>query len=236
MRGQMVKFYRTLRRPLRRHFRTKRMEDFCRILGITSDTQVLDVGGLPEIWALSPVHPHVTFLNVCLPREGSLPCEWIQGDGCRLPFKNGSFDVVFSNSVIEHLGSFENQKQFADEITRVGRSFFVQTPYRWFVIEPHLMTPLVHFLPRKWEKRLLRNFTLRGLLARPSPEWWSEWFEGIRLLDKRGFARLFPDASIHWERTLGLTKSLLAFGSVRSDYQASKLHAPDRGSLTGSRR
>ena len=73
---------------------------------------------------------------------------WIFADGCRLPFPDKSFDVVFSNSVIEHLGDPRKHEQYAREIARVGVRYFVQTPNRWFPIEPHLLTPLVHFLPR----------------------------------------------------------------------------------------
>ncbi len=70
-----------------------------------------------------------------------------------LPFADQSFDLVFSNSVIEHVGSRDTQARFASEIARVGKLFWLQTPNRYFPIEQHLWTPLVHWLPRRWQGR-----------------------------------------------------------------------------------
>jgi 2-polyprenyl-3-methyl-5-hydroxy-6-metoxy-1,4-benzoquinol methylase len=68
----------------------------------------------------------------------------------RSPSAARSFDIVFSNSVIEHVGDAESQQQFAHEIARVGRAYWVQTPNRRFPVEPHLLTPFLHFLPTRW--------------------------------------------------------------------------------------
>jgi hypothetical protein len=133
---------------LSRRFRRRRMERFVRELGITSDTRVLDVGGTPDNWDLSPVRPRLTLLN--MPRahdDLGAGTRWVAGDGRALPFADGAFDVVFSNSVIEHVGALPQQRCFADEVRRVGRSYWVQTPNRGFPIEQHLFTPLVHWLP-----------------------------------------------------------------------------------------
>lgn len=131
------------------------------------------------------------------------------GDGRRLPFPDQSFGVVFSNSAIEHVGGLEGQRQFAREIMRVGRSFYVQTPNRWFLVEPHLLTPLVHFLPKWMRRSLLRNFTVWGLMTRPSPEYVQGFVEdSTRLMTAREL-RMFPRAELHRERVAGLTKSLM---------------------------
>ena len=67
----------------------------------------------------------------------------------KLPFGDGSFDFVFSNSAIEHLRTPERQRRFAVEVARVGKRYCVQTPNRWFPLESHLLTPWVHYLPKR---------------------------------------------------------------------------------------
>ena len=186
-----------------------------RLLGITASTRILDVGGTPANWTLLGVRPQVTMLN--LPRameSGDDGLEWVFADGLELPFRDKSFDVVFSNSVIEHVGDPWRQEQFAREIARVGVRYFVQTPNRWFPVEHHLLTPLIHFLPRRWQRRLVNKFTIWEWIARPRPDQRSFFLEhylrDIRLLDSRAMRRLFPGARIVRERFLGFTKSLIA--------------------------
>jgi hypothetical protein len=118
--------------------------------------------------------------------------------------------VVFSNSVIEHVSTAENQRAFAEECRRVGRRYFVQTPSRFFPIDPHFATPFFHWLPRGLQRPLLRRFTLWGVLTKPSPELQERKLRTIRLLDPVAMRRLFPDAEIWRERLLGLTKSVVA--------------------------
>ena len=132
------------------------MERFARELGITAATRVLDIGGTPECWQLLAIRPRVTLLNT--PRaKGELGGaeSWVAGDGRALPFRDAAFDVVFSNSVIEHVGDRESQRRFAREVVRVGRSYWVQTPNRWFPVEQHLLTPVVHWLPRPWQRAIV---------------------------------------------------------------------------------
>jgi len=134
----------------------------------------------------------------------------VVGDGCCLPFKDNAFDVVFSNSVIEHVSNWDNQRKFAREVARVGRSYYVQTPNRWFFVEPHLITPFIHFFPRSWQRRLLRNFTLWGLMTRPTAAQCEAFFREIRLLTEVEMKTLFPDAKIAKETIAGFSKSFMA--------------------------
>jgi len=191
------------------------MQRFVRTFGITDRTQILDVGGTPLNWSLIAVRPRVTILNMPRAREESEGrFRWISGDGRHLPFRDGAFDVVFSNSVIEHVGDRESQRQFAAEIARVGRGYWVQTPNRWFPIEPHLLTPFLHFLPARWQRSVARRFTVWALIERPSPDRWEYYIEhylrDIRLLDAGDLRRLFPGAWIVRERLGGWTKALIA--------------------------
>ena len=109
----------------------------------------------------------------------------VLADGCRLPFADASFQVVYSNSVIEHLGSWENQEDFAKECRRVGVSYYVQTPNRHFFFEPHLLTPFIHWLPHRFQARLLRHFTVWGLITKPTPEYCEALLDELRLLGSR---------------------------------------------------
>jgi hypothetical protein len=184
---------------LQRRLRERRMSELWTRLGLRPNDRVLDVGGLPFNWSLLPGAPRLVMLNVALP-EGPAqgpPVSWVVGDGRRLPFQDGTFDLVFSNAVIEHVGDFESQRRFAEECRRVGRGYYVQTPDRRFPVEVHLMRPFVHWMPRPVQERLLGRR--------------KAWFlREIRLLDRAEMGRLFEDAEIWHERVLGFSKSLIA--------------------------
>lgn len=131
-------------------------------------------------------------------------------DGCRMPFADRSFELLHSNSVIEHVGTWERQQAFAAEARRVGRTLWVQTPAREFLVEPHLLAPFVHWLPRGWQRRLIRNGTIWGLMTRPTPQQVGEFLNEVRLLTRGEMQQLFPDCRILTERFLGMSKSYIA--------------------------
>jgi SAM-dependent methyltransferase len=191
------------------------MRRFARTFAVTNETRILDVGGTPFNWSLLDVQPRVTIVNMPRAREAfDAQFRSVFADGRALPFPDRSFDIVFSNSVIEHVGDAESQRQFANEIARVGRSYWVQTPNRRFPVEPHLLTPILHFLPAALQRRIARKFTVWALIERPSPDRWEFYIEhylrDIRLLNAAAMRRLFPGARIVRERLGGLTKSLIA--------------------------
>lgn len=194
-------------------FRRRRMRNFATRLCPTAATRILDVGGYPGNWKETTLESSITILNV-----GPLPSspgsdrriETVVGDGCQLQYGDESFDIVFSNSVIEHVGSFERQQAFAREVRRVGKALWIQTPARSFFIEPHLLTPFIHFLPRTTQRRLLRHFTVWGLLTKPTAQQVDDFMEQTRLLDKSELKQLFPDCDILEEHIAGLTKSFIA--------------------------
>jgi hypothetical protein len=193
-----------------RGFRKRRMRFFYRHFRVEQQTTVLDIGGREFNWTLMPFTPRVTILNLSTQGTRSGKFEWVIGDARRLSFPDNAFEIVYSNSVIEHLGTFDDQRRFAAECRRVGRSYFVQTPNRNFPIEPHLLTPLVHWLPKRWQARLLRNFTLWGWITRPDAAARARFLNTTRMLTRAEFQSLFPDADIRRERFLGLTKCFIA--------------------------
>jgi ubiquinone/menaquinone biosynthesis C-methylase UbiE len=191
------------------------MRRFARAFGVTRETRILDVGGTPFNWSLLDVQPRVTIVNMPRAREAfDAQFQSVFADGRALPFPDRSFDIVFSNSVIEHVGNPESQRQFANEIARVGQAYWVQTPNRRFPVEPHLLTPFLHFLPAALQRRVAQKFTVWALIERPTPDrrefYIEHYLRDIRLLDAGAMRRLFPGAKIVHERLGGLTKSLIA--------------------------
>jgi SAM-dependent methyltransferase len=101
----------------------------------------------------------------------------VQADGRALPFADGSFDLGFSNAVVEHVGDREAQAAFVHELCRVARRVFLTTPNRRFPLEVHTLVPFVHWLPRRLRERALRA---RG------------WTETLELLAPGDVRALFP--------------------------------------------
>jgi hypothetical protein len=127
-------------------------------VGVTSD-QSYDSSNYVEAWY--PYKDKITAVGIddASFLEQRYPgLVYRQADGRRLPFADGSFDVVHSSAVLEHVGSAEDQRGFIAELARVAsRAVFLTTPNRWFPIEFHSLLPLVHWLPRLWFRRLLRG-------------------------------------------------------------------------------
>lgn len=124
---------------------------------------------------------------------------------------DGSFDLVFSNSCIEHVGKEPEWQMMADEVRRVGKHYFLQTPNRYFPIEPHFLFPFFQFFPVRFRAFFIRRFQL-GFW--PQGVDWEDSLkiaDEIHLLGYRDLKRLFPEATIVRERLAGLTKSFMVF-------------------------
>jgi hypothetical protein len=189
------------------------MAKFAARFRLGPETRILDVGGSVPNWNLIDCKSQITILNLSVPSDtSSFPSNFsfVKGDATSLNYADDSFDVIFSNSVIEHLHTYENQVRFADEIVRVSRNVWVQTPARWFFVEPHLIMPLVHYLPKRCQRRLLRNFTIWGLVTRPTKKEVDEFLDEVHLLTYREMKLLFPDCHVRKEKFLFLTKSYIA--------------------------
>jgi len=191
-------------------FRERRMHRFTETFQINAGSRILDVGGSQWIWKSLPVTPQVVLINLFDHKDHGEGFPLVLGDARELPFKDNSFDVVFSNSLIEHLYSFEQQQKFAAECRRVASRYYVQVPNQRFFLEPHLLTPFIHWLPKPAQARLLRNVTVWGLVTRPTKADCQQFTDEVRLLTKRELRRLFPEAEIWHERVFGISKSLMA--------------------------
>jgi methyltransferase family protein len=177
---------------------------------VEGKTKVVDLGGAATTWDSLEPRPQVTLVNLD-PECPHGHYDYVVADALCAPFADAAFDVVFSNSLIEHLGTKQRQRTFAAEVRRLSRTgYFVQTPNKWFPIEPHYLAPLVQFLPERMRPAVVRWFTPWGLLTRPSRERCIRVCQEIRLLAVCEMKALFPDAEIVRERFLGMTKSLIA--------------------------
>ena len=136
----------------------------------------------------------------------------VVGDARNMPeFRDGEFDVVFSNAVIEHVGGYEEQKQMAKEVQRVGKRYFLQTPNFYFPFEPHFLFPFFQFFPLWLKVFLLRHFNLGWYNKIPDKPQAIKTANSIRLLKKRELKQLFPRATIYEQKFYGLTISFIVY-------------------------
>jgi 2-polyprenyl-3-methyl-5-hydroxy-6-metoxy-1,4-benzoquinol methylase len=197
-----------------RRARFKLFEDLVADFGGRS-VNILDVGGFEEFWVNMgfDLQKHsITVLN--------LESEWkpsthdrvksVVGDACDMKeYKRGDFDIVFSNSVIEHVGVWDRQRQMADEVRRLADCYFVQTPNYYFPMEPHFHVPFFQAMPLGVRQRLIQNFALGCMPKIPDAHEARKLAEETRLLTKREMKKLFPDARVEEEKLLGMTKSII---------------------------
>ena len=198
----------TIYRQIFKIWRRRRFELFLRLMRPKPSDILLDVGGYPGFWTSNPqAVKRIDTLNLHEVPWNSQQApnhdiRTLVDDGCALAMPDKSYDIGFSNSVIEHVGTWERQMQFSSEIRRVAKSLWVQTPAYECPIEPHYMTPFVHYLPRSFQKSTLRWCTLWGWIERPSADQINAAVETTRLLRKREMRQLFPDCEIITERML----------------------------------
>jgi ubiquinone/menaquinone biosynthesis C-methylase UbiE len=210
--------------------RRKRSEFFSALmeksLAEASSIRILDIGGRQNFWEKTAFYQsnkdrikEISLINIendineTNPKfrvtDGTNPkFRAILGDGRNMSqFQDQEFDVVFSNSVIEHVGSFEDQQSMANEVVRVSRRYFVQTPNRHFPIEPHFAIPFFQYLPDRLKV---------SLLSKERKKWgddqaFEEFVTQIRLISKKEMVALFPNAKIFEEKVFGLVKSFVAY-------------------------
>ncbi len=119
-------------------------------------------------------------------------------DGCAIPFPDRSFDIVYSNALIEHLPGWESQQRFAAEVARVGRGWFVSTPNLRYPIEPHYHLPFVQFLPQRWQRRMV---TRLGKIP----------YENLYLLTQSQLGQLFPEGYVCGCRVTFYAETVIAY-------------------------
>jgi hypothetical protein len=187
-----------------------------RVLKDRALCRIIDIGGEPKYWAdvadLIGSRPvHITVLNQIEVKMEEPRFAGVVGDARDLSaFADGSFDLAHSNSVIEHVGGWDDMAAMAREVRRIAPFYFVQTPNFWFPVEAHCSTLFFHWMPVP--------IRVSMLMRRPRGNWGQapdlptamRQIQSNSLLDRRMLATLFPDATIRGEKFLGIAKSWMA--------------------------
>jgi hypothetical protein len=191
------------------------------LAGLPAPIRILDIGGTNSLWEQAgyadDARFQITILNHCAQPQQHANVVPAEGDARALRgFADHSFDVVFSNSVIEHLFTRQGQAAMASEIRRVGRRYWVQTPNYWFPFEPHFHFVGWQWLPESWRVAILRRRDCGWRSKTPDLERARELVREVRLLRRHELKSLFPGARIESERMVGLVKSWIAVGGFES--------------------
>lgn len=190
---------------------------------------ILDLGGTEQYWAVAEDYlkdlgnkVSITLLN----NEVHPPCRGVQfvhlmGDACDPDlFAERRFDLVHSNSVIEHVGEKDRMRAFAKNVYRLSARHFVQTPNYWFPLEPHFRVLGFQWLPLPVRAALMRRFNLGFFPRAETPEEAWDNVREIRLLDQSLMRELFAGSEIKIEKVAGLSKSIMAIGRPGWDDRA----------------
>jgi Methyltransferase domain len=198
-------------------FRQKRYEFFRSLAtSVERPLKILDVGGTQTIWErigfADQQDIQITILNIVPVPVDHWNITAILGSACSMSqFQDRQFDIVFSNSVIEHVGGDWEVRSMADEIRRVGKSYYVQTPNRYFPVEPHFVFPLFQFLPIRVRAVLVHTFPLGWYPRIPDRKEAEAAVRSVNLLSRSQVRLLFPDAETAEERLFGMAKSIQAY-------------------------
>lgn len=200
-------------RSLSSTFRTHRWRLLLDRFPDLASMTVLDLGGTVAGWSVAPVEPgRLTIVN-CEPAAGPVPdtVEVVLGDACALDrsITGRAWDLVFANSVIEHVGGHDRRVAFAESIRALAPSHWVQTPNRWFPVEPHFLVPGLQFLPTRLRALVIAGWPLnkwRPADRRAAMEAALE----LELIGRAELAHYFPTSTILAERLGPFTKSLVA--------------------------
>jgi hypothetical protein len=180
-----------------------------------AEMTVLDLGGTPRAWAAAPVLPRRLVILNTEPSgwDDSIVAEIITGDACDPPacIRANQYDLVYSNSVVEHVGGHDRRKRFAETARVAAPSHWIQTPYRYFPVEPHFLFPGYQFLPLAARTTLGRHWgpTRRSVRAMPQLDA-VDYVQSIELVSVTDMTAYFPDSEIARERLSGMVKSLIA--------------------------
>ena len=200
--------------------RSRRFEAFAQLVEAMPEraerpVRILDIGGTNSFWEqrgwAERDDVEIVLINIDAEERVHANIQPRTGDATNLSeFADNAFDIVFSNSVIEHLQTYDRQAAMAREVRRLAPRYWVQTPNFWFPVEPHFLTPAWHWLPVRIRVALLqrRRWGWRG----PCPDRAEadELVREVRLMRGSELKRLFADADLRSERIGPLTKSFVA--------------------------
>ncbi|MCI5133606.1 MAG: class I SAM-dependent methyltransferase [Candidatus Electrothrix sp. AW2] len=175
--------------------RDKKNDLFFKIIEPNKETRILDIGAevagsnySEQLIDIYPWKDKITAINISHNQIQAIKKKYPQikaevADALTLPYPDKSFDVVYSNAVIEHVVGVKEQKKFASEVMRVAKRYFVTTPNRWYPYEFHLRLPLVTLLP--WNMYIKLGSILRFNHVQQKYMWFSGQVTGIKLLSQK---------------------------------------------------
>lgn len=194
--------------------RAVRFTEFMRRFPELASMRVLDLGGTPHFWRLAPVHPaYVTTLNLddqCAAQE--LWLEHVVADACDIASLNscaGNYNLVVSNSLIEHVGGYLRRKELARVVAAAAPAHWIQTPDRYFPVEPHYLAPGFQFLPVKMRAAAIKHWPIAHERVYTTADALAQALT-IDLISATELQHLFPESQIWHERLAGLSKSIVA--------------------------
>ena len=183
----------------------------------TGGRRILDLGGTAHYWHrvglefLKDNGFSITVVNLEKSDLGEGPFELLVGDATALELPDNAFDIVHSNSVIEHVGDASKIADFARETRRLAPAYYMQTPNYWFPVDPHFWRmPGFHWMPKGARVKLLQTFPIATAGRLRDEDNARGAVEGTRLLTPARTRELFPDAAIRFEKFAGLPKSIIA--------------------------
>jgi hypothetical protein len=175
-----------------------------------ADIRVLDLGGDGRSWVLAGVRPaHLTLVNLEPTHSTEAWMTELIGDACDPP-ELGEHDLVYSNSVIEHVGGHWRRERFAEVVRGAAPAYWVQTPYRYFPVEPHQLLPMLQYLPLALQARLVVASPVGNLGNVRDRDMALDMLMYNELLGASQMRAYFPDGELLRERFAGLTKSLIS--------------------------
>jgi len=202
--------------------RTRKLELFNKLMNPTKEMKILDIGAEinptneniiqfidsyswnNNVSAINLSSEHISLIKQYYPEVDARV-----GDACALPWEDKHFDIVYSNAVIEHLGSFEKQKKMAAEVMRVGKSWFITTPNRWYPFEFHMRLPFVTWLPRngyiRFGQLISYNHVERKYMTGIKRD-------GLRLITAKELKHCFPSSRIIKQRVTFMAETLICVG------------------------
>lgn len=192
--------------------RRRRWEKFAESFPAIAEMTVLDLGGRPEYWSNAPVQPrHVTVVNLDQ-HESSAAVTSLVGNACSPPpeVMSRNYDLVVSNSLIEHVGGHQQRAALAEVVAAAAPRHWIQTPYRYFPIEPHWMAPGMQFLPFAARVQMSRRWPLGHRRGNGSYDQAVGLVSEVDLIGLAQMRAYFPHSLIWKERMGGLIKSLVA--------------------------
>ena len=123
-------------------------------------------------------------------------------------------DLVISSATIEHVGSLKNQIAKVNNMISLSKKYVViSTPNRFYPIELHTKLPLLHWLPKKFFRKVLLLLNMRYFANE----------KNLNLLDKSELKKILNifsqkiDYKIHNIRFLGFVSNFLVICKIKKN-------------------